>query len=196
MVVGGSYLVGGDSGCSGLFRFGRICSGCSGWVVGGSYLVGSDLVWSGLVGFGRICSGGVRGGLWEAPIWSGGIRCVRGWSGLVGFVQLCSVLFGGVRLRRSGRGWHWSVPCSVVGERRYHGVRTGVGGQLRMRALRTELGLGPRSSLGRRSLGREFWGVVAGLRLLGADSRSGAGMTEKGRGGNDGERRGMAERGV
>ena len=138
-VAGGSYLVGGDFAWSGLFGFVRICSG---WVAGGSYLVRGDSVCSGLVRFGRICSGVVRGGLWAAPIWSGAIRGGQGCSGLVGFVQGvrgglweapiwsgairggqgCSGLVGFVQGVRGGRRLAWSVPCSVVGERRYHGV--------------------------------------------------------------------------
>ena len=49
------------------------------------------------------------------------------------------------------------------------------------------LGLGPRSGLGRRILWQAVGGVYEGLRLRGADSRSGAGMAGKRGRGNDGE---------
>ena len=155
-----SYLVGvvvGVRTWSGLYRFVQVCSGCSGPVAACVLSGRGDCGWSDLVRFVRVCTGlfGVFG--------AGCGLCPiwlggYAWSGLVGAVRICSGLFGfgrGASLRRGGRRWTPVGLLFCCVGRRYHGA----------------------DGMGR--------GEVWHRRRLGADSRSGAGMTgeEDGNGG-------------
>ena len=171
----------GDFGCSGLVRFvqvcsavfgvfgagvgllpiwsgrfrvvgsGQICSGLFGCVRGvrgrcraASYLVGVIFAWSGLVRFVR----GVRGGwrwAWVGPLccWGGATVSRCGWDGALGAVrgEMPAALFRHSRVL-------FRRPKLDLGP-----IRRLLAARATGRSCERALGLGPKSSLGRRILG-------------------------------------------
>ena len=175
---------------SDLFRFVRLCSGCSGPVPGSSLsgrgdfcVVGSCQVCSGLFGSVRGVRGRCRG---LRPIWSGRFSRGRVSSDLFRFVRLCSRCSGPAKgCCLSGRGDFRVVGSGQICSGLVSSVRGVRGG--RRRAL-----VGPLSGCGGATVSRcgvRWEREARRRRRLGADSRSGAGMTRRGAGdggGNDG----------